>query len=203
MFDRIAHSTTINNADVQYDKLKTLYETIQPQMIAFEEAQLAFEKKTSQYITTCFSITTYNSLIPNDIPITRRNVLFSTKLGDRMYALLDVRAETTQAEEKFVETAMIKLDQIATLATATTANSAELVQNRIRMLEILDELVDGFLSQEQANIIARNIEHITSWAEIMEAIELHGWERQYQTYDYRDSTGLTLELSNGWEVFFI
>ena len=175
MFDEIAQSTTPYNADVQLNKQRILFETVEPQIIAFQEAQLEFEKKISKYITSCFSHRIYNYLIPNDIPITRENVLFSKKLGVRIWSLVDVRAETTKADDKILETAMIRIDQIITLITAETANSGESVRSLIQLFEILDEILVDVLSPEQADMISRNIQHVTLWTEIMEAMELHGW----------------------------
>jgi hypothetical protein len=201
VIDDISNNITSYNSDTQLEKLEFHYEMLEPQLNEFKAAQLEFEKKTAKLITSCYSYSSFNSLFKEDIPATRENIIASKKFTDRVNALGLSMGRDRAANQPFMDKAMKMMSQVTNLATARTSNTVESARSLVKIFNSLEMVQGQFLSQEQANIISRYIQNAAAWAELMEAFELHNWEREHQNYSYHDPSGLSLELSNGWVRF--
>jgi len=77
----------------------------------------------------------------------------------------------------------------------------EVVRTLKQKFAILQNTLTNLLSTQQSKFIALQAELARSWAEMIERLELHSWEHQYQLSNYQDRSGIGLTLTNGWIAF--
>jgi len=201
-FESVLESTRADGPESQKSQVEFLFVTLEPQMTAFEKAQARFEQASSRLLTNCYSQTLLRSLFPQDFPTTRANVLFISKTRDRVMAINEKREKANEAGKTLEEKAKGMMEELFSLSgTFESSEDAKLIMGILRALALMETGITAFLSEEQADYIHGLAQGARSWTEIVEAIELHRWEREHQIYSYRDAAGIVLSLTNGWLRF--
>lgn len=168
---------------------------------AFIDAQSKFDAAGGQMIAACVSQTAVHTLIPELPPGTRQNVLFDRAIGKQMLAAENgLNADIAQHKELDQAADAIRKELFEIGATADVSHEEGQIKAVRRFFGLIESLVTGLLSEEQADYIETGLRHLRAVPEILEAIELHQWEREFPTYTYHDSSGLLVTLPKGWLV---
>ena len=198
-FDSIVQAAKQYGARTQKDRLHFVWETVEAQADAFQKTQTEFEKSTARMMTACYSQKLLDSLLPREALATRENILFERKITNRVSALVDQTTRAQAAYSGFHKHAQSKFDEMMALGgAAETASEEEAVQRLLRATALMAETMPELLSSEHTTYISSFVQGAGAWAEIMEAVELRPWDREQQTYDYQDPSGIGLTLAGGW-----
>lgn len=183
----------------RYSRMKMLMATLQPQIEAAPKLQQEWTTTVSAAMTACFSETVLQNVLPPDIPSTRANVLYDTRVAKRFNYLMGDVQRLQATSQSITSKGQAQGARIVELASSMPQLDFEhqLLATR-EYLSLMDQSSLDALSQESAAYFASFYRLTRSWSELFEALERYNWDGVYSETEYEDPSGITIAAGGGW-----